>query len=70
MFSPIPTNKLPFKSIVVASSNDPFMDLPRAQQLARAWGSEFVEIGARGHINSDSNLGDWPQGQALLKKLG
>lgn len=69
MFSPIPLQRLPFKSIVVASNDDPFVDLARAHALATAWGSDFVDAGALGHINAESNLGDWPAGQALLKKL-
>ena len=56
-FSPIPLKKLPFASIVVASSNDPYVTLKRAQQFAQAWGSNFVSIGEKGHINSASHLG-------------
>ena len=33
-------------------------------------GSRFVDVGNRGHINSDSKLGAWPEGQALLASLG
>ena len=60
---------LPFASICVASSNDPFCELSTARAMAAAWGSEWVEIGERGHINADSGLQDWPQGQALLARL-
>jgi predicted alpha/beta hydrolase family esterase len=28
-----------------------------------------VDLGAAGHINADSSLGDWPEGQALLQTL-
>ena len=28
-----------------------------------------VNIGAAGHINSASELGDWPAGRALLERL-
>ena len=28
-----------------------------------------VDVGFLGHINSDSFLGDWPQGLALLERL-
>jgi hypothetical protein len=61
--------KLPFPSICVISSNDPFCDLQPGRDMAKAWGSECVELGARGHINAQSGLGDWPQGQALLARL-
>ena len=68
-FAPIPLLRLPFPSIVVASSNDPYVTLSRAQTFATAWGSEFVMIGEAGHINSASSLGDWSEGLALLNTL-
>lgn len=68
-FLPEPTARLPFRSIVVASRNDPYGPIDRAQALAEAWGSEFVDVGALGHINADSGLRDWPQGQSLLRRL-
>ena len=68
-FAPMPLVRLPFPSVVVASSNDPFVTVVRAQAFARAWGSEFVMIGDAGHINTASGLGDWPEGLALLRSL-
>lgn len=68
-FAPIPRRLLPFPSILVASSNDPFLSLDRARELAQAWGSRLVNIGAAGHINGDSGLGDWPDGKRLLRHL-
>lgn len=67
---PIPRQALPFASVAVVSSDDPYCAPPRAQAMAGAWGSELLEIGARGHINGESGLGDWPQGIALLERLG
>lgn len=68
-FKPMPLYKLPFPSITVASSNDEYVSIERAQQFARAWGSWLVNIGDYGHINSASNLGLWPEGMELLKQL-
>jgi uncharacterized protein len=68
-WSPIVRERLPFTSIVVASRNDPYCSFMRASALAHAWGAQLVDCGMAGHINSDSNLGDWPDGQALLQKL-
>jgi predicted alpha/beta hydrolase family esterase/GNAT superfamily N-acetyltransferase len=68
-FSPAPIAPLLFPTIVVASADDPFISLARAEQFADAWGSRFVAIGAKGHLNSDSGLGAWPDGQALLDTL-
>ena len=68
-FSPIPLLRLPFPSIVVASSNDPFVTIARAQTFASAWGGEFVTMGEVGHINTASGLGAWPEGLALLRNF-
>ncbi len=41
-FIPVPLLKLPFPSIVVASTDDFYVSLGRATQFANAWGSELV----------------------------
>lgn len=69
-FEPMPLGKLPFRSTVVASSDDPYGSLPFARRCANAWGSEWFEIGPRGHINADSGLGDWEEGARLLAAAG
>lgn len=68
-FAPIPLQRLAFPSTVVASSDDPYGSIDHARRCAKAWGSRCVEIGAAGHINAGSGLGDWPQGKALLVEL-
>ncbi len=68
-FSPIPTLKLPFKSIVIASTTDLYASIKRAKEFAQNWGSEFVNVGDKGHINATTNLGNWEEGQNLLDKF-
>jgi len=68
-FDPLSLNKLPFPSILVTSANDPFLSVEQARYFADRLGSEFVNIGKRGHIGEDSGLGEWKEGKALLKKL-
>jgi uncharacterized protein len=68
-FASHPKEKLPFPSILVSSQNDPYTTLARAQALAFATGSSFVNAGLAGHINVDSGYGPWPQGELLLHKL-
>jgi predicted alpha/beta hydrolase family esterase len=68
-FSPMPINKLPFKSIVVASQDDFYVRPARAKLFAEAWRSELVMINQAGHINALSGLGEWQMGLDLLKKL-
>lgn len=68
-FSPMPRQCLPFKAIVVASSNDPWCPLEKACGWAKDWGAQFHDIGALGHINGESGLGQWEQGQQWLAEL-
>ncbi len=60
---------LPFKTVLLASSNDPFCDLARSRQFAAAWGAALVEAGPHGHLNADSGLDDWPQAHEQLRQL-
>ncbi len=66
---PAVRQRLPFPSVVVASGNDPYATLERAQGLAADWGSTLHLAGALGHLNGDSGLGDWPEGLALMHGL-
>lgn len=68
-FSPIPLITFPFKSVVVASTNDIYASIERSRSLAQSWGSEFVNVGKKGHINAVSGLEDWHSGKELLNKL-
>ena len=68
-FAPVPYQKLPYRSVLVASSNDPFCPVRLAGAYARAWGSEFVRMQDAGHINIESGHGEWPLGIALLQSL-
>jgi len=66
---PIARAALPFSSIAVLSSDDPYCAPARAAEMVRDWGCRPHTIGARGHINGDSGLADWPEGWALLHSL-
>lgn len=68
-FAPVPSTRLSFRSIVVASNNDPYCPVRLAGAFARAWGSEFVRLNDAGHINIESGHGEWPLGMALLRSL-
>lgn len=61
-FGPYPRDPLPFPSIVIASSNDPYCAHNVAEDIAGAWGSLFIDAGEAGHLNSDSGHGPWPEG--------
>lgn len=68
-FTPLPTAAFSFPSVVVSSSNDPYGSPAHAERCAAAWGSRLVNVGAAGHINAASGLGDWPEGYAILQEL-
>lgn len=68
-FDPFPIAPIHFKSIVVASSNDPWVSPERAKYFAKNWGSELIDIGPAGHINAESGHGPWPQCFEFIKKL-
>lgn len=68
-FNPIPLEKLNFKTIVVASENDPWITSERAKYFADSWGSAFISIGKAGHINAASGYGEWNEGLKILEKL-
>jgi len=68
-FSPIPLVPLRFPSIVVTSTDDPFVTPARAAAFARAWGSRLVTFERAGHLNADAGFGPWPEGRRLLAEL-
>jgi predicted alpha/beta hydrolase family esterase/diadenosine tetraphosphate (Ap4A) HIT family hydrolase len=68
-FWPPPLSRLPFPSVLACSQSDPFLPMSQAEALARAWGSELVDVGAAGHVNADSGLGSWPTGFEQLRRL-
>lgn len=68
-FAPVPYAPLPYRSILVASANDPFCPIRTAGAYARAWGSDFVRLQNAGHINVEAGFGHWPLGWALLQSL-
>jgi predicted alpha/beta hydrolase family esterase len=68
-FASIPLEPLPFDSLLVASSNDPYCTAKRARRFADAWGSEYYDIGPAGHINTETGYGDWPEGEQLLSSF-
>jgi hypothetical protein len=66
---PVPRTRLPFRSIVGASRNDPLADYDRVVELARAWGGELVDLGEVGHLNPASGYGAWPRADEFIARL-
>jgi hypothetical protein len=68
-FGEVPTDPLPFPSMVVASTTDPLVGVERAQGFAADWGSDFKLAGDAGHINAASGHGPWPEGLLMFAEL-
>ncbi|HZZ91289.1 MAG TPA: alpha/beta hydrolase [Usitatibacter sp.] len=67
---PVPLRRLPFPSVVAASTNDPLARLERVEEMARSWGSGLVIVGAVGHLNPASGYGEWDRGEGLIRMFG
>jgi predicted alpha/beta hydrolase family esterase len=68
-FAPVPASPLPFPTILVASRNDAYLTMVQARRLASGWASRLADAGEAGHINAQSQLGDWAFGRLLLNTL-
>ena len=68
-FGSMPTSPFPFRAIVVASRNDPYMRFDRARVLASMWEAQLVDLGNAGHINVASGHGAWPEGRLLVDRV-
>ncbi|GAA1690870.1 alpha/beta hydrolase [Glycomyces endophyticus] len=66
---PVPMAPLPFRSLVVASSDDPYCTPEGAAAYARAWGAERFDAGAVGHLDAKTGFGPWPEGERLVAAL-
>jgi predicted alpha/beta hydrolase family esterase len=66
---PIVRRRLPFAALAVVSSNDPYCTPARASAMVQDWGARQLGVGAAGHINGESGLGDWVQGLELLRQV-
>jgi len=60
---------LPFPSIALLSSNDPYSALERGRLFAERLGARIETLGDYGHINHQSGLGEWEEGLKWLDEL-
>lgn len=66
---PVPARRLPFPSLVAASTNDPLASYASVEAMARQWGSTLVNEGAVGHLNPASGFGEWLRAEPLIQQL-
>lgn len=66
-FAPLPT-ALPGRRVrLVSSRDDPYSSPAFTETVVRQWQAEHLDLGARGHLNAQSGLGDWPQAWAWVE---
>ncbi len=53
---------------IVSSSDDPYSSPELTARCAADWKGELVDLGAAGHINASSGLGDWREGWSLVER--
>lgn len=68
-YQDLPLQPLPFPSLLLASTDDPYATFERAEYFAKHWGSSLTNVGALGHINVASNVGIWPDGLTILAQF-
>ncbi|MGY6237602.1 RBBP9/YdeN family alpha/beta hydrolase (plasmid) [Burkholderia ambifaria] len=68
-WTPVPTQRLPFPSIVAASRNDPLARFERAEAFAAGWGSKLVDLGEVGHLNPALGYGVWHDAERLIGEV-
>ena len=57
---------LPFRTVVLASRDDPYCGIGCACGFAVDWGANFIEAGDLGHINAAAGYGPGPDGERLV----
>ena len=64
----LPAGALPFASRLIGSRNDPWLRFDEARRWAQRWRSDFIDLGAAGHINPASGYGAWPEIARLVER--
>jgi uncharacterized protein len=66
---PVPRRRLPFRTIVAASTDDPLARYERVAEFAAAWGGRLENLGAVGHLNPAAGYGPWARAEEFVKAL-
>ncbi|MDP4210304.1 MAG: alpha/beta hydrolase [Bacteroidota bacterium] len=68
-FNNLPDHDLGIPGYLIFSGDDPYASVSFAEKYGLTWGLKTVNIGRKGHINSESALGDWEEGFDYLGQL-
>jgi len=58
-----------FPTLMVCSTNDPFLSQQNAEHWANRWGSKIITLTGAGHINVPSGFRNWFWGLDLLESV-
>jgi serine hydrolase len=64
-----PKNLHAKETLLITSTNDPYMSVEEAKALQKELGIEMKMLENAGHINSDSGFGEWPWMLEELQKV-
>ncbi len=65
----LPQSRLTIPSVLLASETDPWMTFESASTWARVWGSQLVNLGDAGHINTEAGFGPLPPAKTLVEAM-
>ena len=68
-FSIPEVTELNTEGFLVYSEDDPYASAAYSEGYGQQLGLKLINVGKRGHINSDSNLENWDEGARFLKQL-
>lgn len=63
----LPHQRLPRRSRLIASSNDPWMSAASAARWAHRWGASYSTLGRVGHINAEAGFGPLPLAKSWVE---
>ena len=66
-FAPVPDTLRGRRAIVVSSADDPYSNPEFVARCVAQWNAGHVALGAVGHINASSGLGDWAEGWSMVQ---
>lgn len=65
----LPQSLLRIPSVIMASETDPWMTFASASGWARVWGSQVLNLGDVGHINTEAGFGPLPRAKGLVEAM-
>lgn len=65
----LPQSPLAIPSVLLASETDPWMRFESARAWADVWGSQVINLGDVGHINTEAGFGPLPPAKSLVEQM-